>query len=144
MKRRSFLGLFGTAVVAGPAAAKNAVTDFPRLSGTALGAAGNFAGLAVPPLDPAPVSGGWTGRRSRMAQIAGFLRGEFSERDRLDREARALYESRTRIEYQINALGSVSPAHKVAMFQRESARIHARQEKAWWQIELWDHEENSL
>ena len=135
MKRRGFLGLLGGAAVAGPAAAKNAVTQVMPLSG-----AGNLVGaLTAHSYDGGPVptqlgsGGSLLANFDRAMKLKRLISGE----EQMEVEPyEAAQVKRVITEHDIHALRSISAPHKVRIMHREAMKLERERQKSYWIKEL--------
>lgn len=137
MKRRGFLGFMGGAAVAGPSAAKAAISQMP---------AGMELSANLPPIPPIggymattaanDVDNSW--KISEIANIKKFLSGDLSEDEKEQRHRQRMYGMHSIISQHVAGLRSVSGVQKFAMYNRaieakndEISRSEARGRLHW-------------
>lgn len=128
MKRRGFLGFMGGAAAAGPTLGRSLAAD-AVMSRNALSQRA-YASTTAGGL----IGGDW--KLDRIAELKAMIAGK--PEDETERRSRALYSIEARDRVSIDALRSVAPHYRVAMFQSRDRHRQNEIMKIHWMRELED------
>ena len=128
--RRGFLGMFGSAAVAGPRLAQSLASEAHVLSGPSVGMGGYAGGFDK--IASASV-GDW--KVTRIAELTGWIRNGRPE-DAHERRREIHYSIEGRERYRLDGLRSVSPVQRHAMFVAGNLDRRERLQKLEWELEL--------
>lgn len=134
MKRRSFLGLFGGAAVAGPRVASDALKSMtPTTAASAINDIGGYVGSGAYAVKPVELNSTWV--PSEIAYLRRMLAGDLTDEERMSEKELRDCRHQT-IALDVVSLRSVTEASKLRMIRDQQRAVRDAYRRESWSLNL--------